>query len=235
MNVSAAGVDFVKGFEGFFDHVYDDGVGVRTIGYGTTAADVNPLPTHMTEPQAAALLRRQLDQKYGPPVRRLFARGGPLHGHFTQDRYDAFVSIAYNLGEGSMPYRASSGRWVPARNFETLGRAIIAADFDAMRRALPLYVNKGSSVEAGLRRRRLAEGALLVRQPARFESFTRQERAWIEEFDRLKAKNANPARRRWLRMLMTSQRKRIWRAAQKGGWDIRRRRVRYQALLRRTR
>lgn len=234
MRIDAAGLRFIKGFEGFFDHIYLDGVGVRTIGYGTTAADVNPLPTHMTEPQAAALLRKKLDEKYGPRVRVLFRPGGPLHGHFTQARYNALVSFAYNLGEHSMPFRRN-GRWVPAPNFETLGRAIIAADFRAMARALPLYRNKGSAVEAGLLRRRLAEGALLLKRPPRFTGFTRQERAWIEEFDRLKARDANPTRRRELRRLMTAQRKRIWRAAQRSGWDRYRRRARYQALLRRTR
>lgn len=63
--------------------------------------------------------------------------------------------------------------------------------------------------------------------------FTKSERRWIREYDRLGADPAATARRRVLRRAMTEQRKRIWKAAKRDGWTWDRRR-RYRALLRRT-
>ena len=73
-----------------------------------------------------------------------------------------------------------------------------------------------------------------------FAGYTKAERRWIREYDRLLRKRADPQRRDVLRRVMTQQRKRIWKAAQPradGGdgksWTRLRKR-RYASLLART-
>lgn len=64
--------------------------------------------------------------------------------------------------------------------------------------------------------------------------YTRHERRWIKEYDRLVGSGRDPHRVRVLRLVMALQRKRIWKAAQDGrGWTRLRRR-RYAALRART-
>lgn len=64
---------------------------------------------------------------------------------------------------------------------------------------------------------------------------TESERKWCREYDHLVATAQNPERRRVLRRVMRVQRKQIWRAAQKSGWDTQDRAKRYRSLLARTR
>jgi hypothetical protein len=78
----------------------------------------------------------------------------------------------------------------------------------------------------------------LERDP--FAGYTKAERRWIREYDRLLRKQADPHRRDVLRTAMTQQRKRIWQLSQPRaaggdgrGWTRLRRR-RYASLLART-
>jgi predicted chitinase len=64
----------------------------------------------------------------------------------------------------------------------------------------------------------------------RWAGYTPAERRWIAEYDR----SHDPARRRVLRRVMTTQRKVIWKAAEAGGWDKAHRRERYRSLKART-
>ena len=149
--VDRQGLDFIKGFEGFVDHQYDDGSGVTTIGYGTTKADVDPLPKHLTEPEAARLLQRQLNTKYAPVVLRALA---PLHPN--QHMVNAATSFAYNLGVGA--FQAAPG-------FETLTRALRRRDRESIAEAFLLYDNPyDPRVHEGLSRRRRAEHDLFLRE-----------------------------------------------------------------------
>lgn len=246
MKLDAAGRRFITGREGFFSFAYDDAngrpwsvsrIGTKTIGYGTTESDVSPLPNHVTRAQGAALFMRAMETKYEPAIEPLFREGGPLHGKFTQSLFNALASFVYNLGPFAVPRRVG-GRWQVTPGFETIGRAIMAGDVAGIARALPLYRNPGSVWEQGLLARRNAEAAMVRRRPRQFEDFTAEERRWIEEYDRLKARptRASVERRRELRRLMTRQRKRIWAVAKRDrDWWSRRRRQRYDALLRRTR
>jgi lysozyme len=145
-STSEAGVRFIMECEGFSAVRYDDGVGVQTIGFGTTNADVHPLPARITREGAEALLRRALATKYEPAVEAL---GLTL----TQGQYDALVSFAYNLGPAA---------FTTAPNFQTLQRAVRAKDVAAIARCLPLYSDPGTpSVHAGLLARRKAEQAMM--------------------------------------------------------------------------
>lgn len=153
LRLSAEGLAFIKGFEGFRERPYDDGTGVITIGYGETR---KPLPRRLTEPQAARLLAQRLDRDYEPAVRAVFS--GPNALPFAQGRYDALVSFVYNLGPNAL--KGGPG-------FETIGRAIRAGDLRGIVRALPLYSNPNDPrVHRGLLRRRKAEAAMFRRRVA---------------------------------------------------------------------
>lgn len=145
-HISEQGIEFIKEFEGFRATRYDDGVGVQTIGYGTTSADVSPLPARVTRTEADQILRRALREKYEPAIAKI-----PMS--FTQHEYDALVSFVYNLGPGAVG---------GASGFNTLQRAIANKDRAAIADALLLYTNPGTSVHAGLIRRRRAERDLFL-------------------------------------------------------------------------
>ena len=65
-----------------------------------------------------------------------------------ENKQAALISFAYNLGPG----------FYKGNNFDTITRALESKDWDKVPQALSLYVSPGTSVEAGLRRRREAEG-----------------------------------------------------------------------------
>jgi GH24 family phage-related lysozyme (muramidase) len=143
--LSEAGLNLIKSFEGFRPNIYDDGTGTMTIGYGTTSADVDPLPTHLTEPQAAALLAKKLAEKYEPAIHN-------LHIPFNQHQFDALVSVAYNLGTGVL---------VPPHD---LGVALAQHKFIDVPRILLEYDDPGTAEQAGLERRRIAEGKMFAEE-----------------------------------------------------------------------
>jgi hypothetical protein len=62
----------------------------------------------------------------------------------------ALISFAYNLGSG----------FYGAAGFETISKRLRERDWSAVPEAMLLYCNPGSSFEAGLKRRREAEGKL---------------------------------------------------------------------------
>lgn len=234
MRTSAAGIQLIKRFEGFAPNVYDDGTGVMTIGYGTTGADVHPLPRHVTEAQATALLVRELAVKYEPAIRALFEADGPLRGLFNQNRFDAFVSFVYNLGVYAVPHRGRGGNWWVAGEFGTIGRAINARELPGIARAMLLYSDPGNSaVHAGLLRRRREEAALFLKAPSRWANFTPEERELILAFDALRGHNSLAARakRTDLQRRLRKRLDAIRAAAREAnGWDYHRRRERANSI-----
>jgi len=139
MNTSKRGLLLIEAFEGFRPDRYLDAVGVPTIGYGTTAADVHPLPAHCTRDQAERWLADNVARKYEPAVRALNV---PLN----QNQFDALVSLAYNLGPGVFQW--DIGTHLRARDYR-------AASADFMH-----YVHAGGRVLQGLVNRRAAERRL---------------------------------------------------------------------------
>lgn len=158
MKISKAGLDFIKGFESFVPHVYDDlrppvnGAykewkgekvkGTLTIGYGHTNAAAHPLKIKLglrvTEEEALEILDVDLDE-CEDDVNELVKK--PL----TQGQYDALVSFTFNCGKG---------------NLKNIARRINAGRFDDARAALDLYIKSQGKVLRGLQRRRDGEQAL---------------------------------------------------------------------------
>lgn len=161
MNLSECGGRLMRSFESFVPYVYDDKVyptrewhagdpivGTLTIGYGETDRSIIAAYTgrHCTEAEARAWFDRHIAERYEPP---LTARGYPL----TQQQWDIAVSFTYGVGTKWL----TSGYATPPNTFTTIRRAFDEHRWGDVPAALRLYVNPGTSVEAGLRARRERE------------------------------------------------------------------------------
>lgn len=148
MQVSDAGIELIKSFEGFRANAYPDpksGGDPWTVGYGTTKfPSGRPVKKgdYVTPAQAEMYLREDV-KKFASSVDALVTV--PL----KQCQYDAIVSFVYNLG---------------ATNFRksTLLKKLNAKDYKGAADEFLRWVSPGSSVEAGLRRRRTAERAMFL-------------------------------------------------------------------------
>lgn len=146
LTISAHGVNFIKQFEGFFGHPYDDGTGTWTIGYGHIEG-VTPDTPSITRQQAVRLLARDLDRLYVPPVI-------VLHLGLTQNQLDATVSFVYNLGVGLLDPSAEFGHFLRAHNWRAAADSMLQYDH--------ARINGQLVVLAGLSRRRHDERALFL-------------------------------------------------------------------------
>ncbi len=141
MKTSQRGIDLIKEFEGLYLHDYDDGVGVRTIGYGHTDAAGPPKVTRgmtITKREAEDILRADLG-KVEKQVNDL------VKVPITQNQFDALVSFHFNTGGLG---RSSALRSLNAGNYKDVPSLLL------------LWNKGGGKVMAGLVRRRKAEGGL---------------------------------------------------------------------------
>lgn len=148
MQVSDAGIELIKSFEGFRANAYPDpksGGDPWTVGYGSTKfPSGRPVKKgdYVTPAQAEMYLREDV-KKFANSVDALVTV--PL----KQCQYDALVSFVYNLGATN--FRSS-----------TLLKKLNAKDYKGAADEFLRWVSPGSSVEAGLRRRRTAERNLFL-------------------------------------------------------------------------
>jgi GH24 family phage-related lysozyme (muramidase) len=145
----AAALKLIKDFEGCHLEAYPDplsGGDPWTIGYGTTRYQdgrrVSP-GDKINAIEADLLLRREVDR-----IAEKLRATVPYWVQMTDNQKCALISFAYNLGSG---FYGTTG-------FETISRELREKDWAAVPDALLLYRNPGSNVEAGLKRRRIAEG-----------------------------------------------------------------------------
>lgn len=146
MHVSPSGVDLICNFEGLRLKVYDDGVGVWTIGFGTTkypnGIRVKKGDT-CTLDQAKAYMQNDLksfEQTVNNTVKV------PLN----QNQFDALVSLAYNIG--STAFKNS-----------TLVRQLNEGNYKAAANQFNVWVNAGGKRMQGLVNRRAAERTLFLK------------------------------------------------------------------------
>lgn len=144
---SDVGVDLISGFEGTRFKAYDDGVGVWTIGTGTTVypngAKVKQGDT-CTPEQAKAYFKHDL-AKFEKTVNESVTV--PL----TQNQFDALVSFAYNVGATNL-------------SNSTLLRKLNSKDYKGAAAEFPKWNKAGGKVMKGLVRRREAERALFLKK-----------------------------------------------------------------------
>lgn len=147
------GINLIKQFEGCHLNSYPDpltgGLPI-TIGWGSTK-DFNGQPFKMgrkiTQEYADRLLLFDVEQRFIPTLQKI-----PYWSEMNDNQRGALLSFSYNLGAG---FYGSSG-------FNTITRNLSQKDWKAIPETLKLYRNPGSNVEAGLLRRRVAEGKLWV-------------------------------------------------------------------------
>ena len=140
MNISEAGINLIKQFEGVRLHAYDDGVGVLTIGYGHTKGvrrgDV------ITQDEAENLLQEDLDD-----FERCVADAVDVP--LTTAQAAALVSFAFNVGCGAL-------------HRSTLRSLLNAGDYEGAADQFLRWNRGGGKVMKGLVRRREAERALFL-------------------------------------------------------------------------
>jgi lysozyme len=149
MQTSPRGMDLIRKFEALRLEAYRDAVGVLTIGYGHTGADVAP-GLVIDAARAEALLKSDL-MRFEDAVRRHAGAAG-------QNQFDAMVSLAFNIG-------------VTAFARSTLARRHKAGDHAGAAEEFRKWVHAGGRRLLGLVRRRAAERRLYltadpVRRPA---------------------------------------------------------------------
>ena len=147
----AGAIKLIKEFEGCHLSAYPDplsGGDPWTIGYGTTRySNGNPVKRGdlINVIEADMLLRLEIDR-----ITDKLRTTVPHWNVMDDNQRSALVSFAYNLGAG----------FYESEGFETISRCLRERDWAAVPKALELYRNPGTPVEAGLLRRRRAEGEL---------------------------------------------------------------------------
>jgi lysozyme len=145
------GIALIKEFEGCHLKAYYDplsgGLPI-TIGYGSTRRKNGTrfmIGNTITQDEADDLLYFQLRREFLPALQKI-----PHWNEMTEEMQGALLSFSYNLGAG---FYGASG-------FNTITRVLKEKKWSEVPAALELYRNPGTKVEAGLLRRRRAEGAL---------------------------------------------------------------------------
>ncbi|WP_434627689.1 lysozyme [Chromobacterium sp. CV08] len=141
MKTSPKGIALIQQFEGLRLAAYQDVVGVWTIGYGHTGADVRP-GLAITQAQAVQLLAADL-ARFEAGVGRLVTVA------VNQNQFDALVSFSYNLGLGSLQQ-------------STLLRLLNQGDYAGAAGQFPRWDKAGGQALPGLLKRRQAEQALFL-------------------------------------------------------------------------
>ena len=148
-DVPMMGIKLIKEFEGCHLSAYPDpltgGLPI-TIGWGSTR-DKNGKPFQMgdkiTQAEADELLISQCKNQFIPALTKI-----PHWNEMSDGKRGALLSFAYNLGAS----------FYGGDNFNTITKRLKNKEWDLVPDALYLYRNPGSNVEAGLARRRKAEG-----------------------------------------------------------------------------
>jgi lysozyme len=135
LGLSAAALVGIATFEGYSPTTYLDIVGIPTIGFGTTQG---VKPGQKTDP-VSALQRKLSDvQKFEGAIKQCVTV--PLH----QYEYDAYLSLAYNIGSGAF---CSS----------TLVKKLNKQDYEGACREILRWNRAGGKVVRGLSVRREKE------------------------------------------------------------------------------
>lgn len=141
ITVSAVGIGLIASYEGFVDHTYTDAVGVKTIGYGHTGADVKAGQT-ITRKAAEELLVKDANEHWEQARKYITV---PI----TQGEADAYASFVFNVGVGN--FKSS-----------TLLKKLNAGDYAGACSQLKRWVYAGGKKLNGLVKRREAEYRMCV-------------------------------------------------------------------------
>jgi GH24 family phage-related lysozyme (muramidase) len=141
----------IKEFEGCRLTAYLCPAGVPTIGFGNTRYP-DGAPVKMGD----SISQQRADQMLSLEIEHtvdILKKSIPYWNEMNVNQQSALISFAFNLG--AYFYRSNG--------FGTISRALASKAWDQVPDALLLYRNPGSSFEAGLKRRRIAEGNLWMK------------------------------------------------------------------------
>lgn len=151
MQLSNNGLRFIAGFEGFVDHLYSDPAGHCTVGYGHLVhlGACDGRGEELDYLNGISLVRgrillRQDVERFEECINRLVLRT------LNQNRFDALVSFAFNVGCGAFEE-------------STLLRKLNNGEYHRVCDELRRWTHGGGSVLPGLVRRREAECNLFNR------------------------------------------------------------------------
>ena len=146
MNISKNGLNLIKEFEGFSSKPYLDVVNIPTIGWGNTFYEDGTkvkLGEQISKTDALKLLEHIANKDFGNFVNKTVKV--PLN----QNQFDALVSFAYNLGNGSLQN-------------STLLKKLNSGDYQGASNEFLRWNKSGGKVLNGLTRRREKERALFL-------------------------------------------------------------------------
>ncbi|GAB4209906.1 MAG: hypothetical protein Fur0019_17260 [Tibeticola sp.] len=147
-SVSAAAIVGIAGWESYRARAYDDGVGVQTIGWGTTRReDGSPVQRGDTTTPDRALIA--LNREAQRTAREIAACIGTVP--LAQHEFDAYVSLAYNIGPA-----AFCRSTIVKRLRQT------PPDYEGACAAVKMWNQAGGRVLPGLVKRREAEYRLCM-------------------------------------------------------------------------
>ena len=150
-----AALTLIQQFEGCHLDAYPDpasGGDPWTIGWGSTRySSGQPVRKgdKINRVEADMLLRQEVDR-----IAAKLRETVPYWREMADHQQCALISFAYNLGSD----------FYNAKGFETLSARLREKNWTGVPDALLLYRNPGTNVEAGLKRRRIAEGDLWGRE-----------------------------------------------------------------------
>lgn len=143
---SSSGVDMICAFEGKRLTAYDDGVGVWTIGFGTTVYPNGQKVKRgdtCTDDQAKQYMQNDL-KKFESTV------NNSINVPLSQNKFDALVSLAYNIGSGAF-------------SKSTLVKKLNTGDYNGAASQFDVWVNAGGKRMQGLVNRRAKEKELFLK------------------------------------------------------------------------
>jgi GH24 family phage-related lysozyme (muramidase) len=158
MNLSDAGLDRIKGYEGYkrrlpdggctaYQDIYHGKLDIPTIGWGCTEGV--KMGMVWTKAEAEAALRREM-AKHEAAVTRL------VTVEINQHQFDALCALSYNIGTG---IGAKKGGLANSSVIAKLNKGDVMGAAEAFK----LYNKAGGGVVPGLASRRMSEAALFLR------------------------------------------------------------------------
>jgi GH24 family phage-related lysozyme (muramidase) len=225
MEISPNGLRLIEQEEGFVDHPYWDPIGgVWTRGFGETEG-IHSNSSNISLAYGQQNLKSRFERFYAPALERY---------KLDQNEYDGFADAIWNLGPGVVEAGSEMGNLLEAGN-------IRQAAIDLLQ-----YDHGGGQIIPDLVRRRQREYALIISHVSNpLDVLYPHERKVVDQFDAIKHHHEHRALVKKLVAEMTTMRKIVWLAAEKGelpgghhtakGWNLNHRLARYRILLKKTR
>lgn len=146
-SISKTGIDLISSFEGIRLNAYDDGVGVWTIGIGTTV-----YPNGVKVKKGDKCTLDQAKEYFAHDLKSFEKTvNDSVKVPLSQNQFDALVSLSYNIGSGAF------------KN-STLLKKLNAKDYAGAADQFLRWNKGGGKVMKGLVRRREAERALFLKK-----------------------------------------------------------------------